>query len=157
MARLLNLLPCEKVIVDRAGMPSLIALFQNINVALSEGQDITEVPRSTITYKEWAVFSEWRPDPEDVGTTAHQILEVEYPDGTMAPIRGKLPFSFENTGSHRSHQNILGFPVGHEGRYVIRVWLERDERAITPVSTYELFVSHTIPSGSVPRQVLGES
>jgi hypothetical protein len=155
MPRIVNLLPCERVIVDRDGIPSLLSLFQNIQIEPSEGQGITEVPPNTITFKEWAVYSEWMADAQDVGLDASQILEVQYPDGSIAPIRGSIPFKFEKTGIQRNHQNIIGFPVGQEGTYTIRVWLELDGKAISEIGTYEMTVSHKISPGTQSRELLG--
>src|SRR5271163_573677 len=95
MPRLLTLLPCEKVIVDRDGIPSLIALFENLNIAPTQGQDIVEVPKETTTYQHWAVFSEWEISESELDLKqADQILEIQFPDGTTAPMRGKIPFVF---------------------------------------------------------------
>jgi hypothetical protein len=148
MPRLITLLPCEKVIVDRDGMPSLISLFENLHIAPAAGEGIIEIPRETITYREWAVFCEWEVNADEVGMTADQIFEMQFPDGTVAPIKGKIPFVFEKPGTHRNHQNIIGFPVGQEGAYTIRVWLEKDGKPISEIGTRQMNVVHKIPPGA---------
>lgn len=158
MPRLITLIPCEKVIVDRDGIPSLISLFENIHISPAAGEDIIAIPKETITYREWAVFSEWEASADEVGLKADQIFELQFPDGSLAPIRGKLPFVFEKPGTHRNHQNILGFPVGQEGAYAIRVWLEKDGSRISEVSTRQLNVVHKIPHGAKEvKQLYGQS
>jgi hypothetical protein len=158
MPRLLTLLPCEKVIVDRDGIPSLIGLFEHLNIAPSEGQDVVEVPKETITFQHWAVFSEWEINESELHLKeVEQILEIQFPDGTIAPIRGKIPFIFNVAGTQRNHQDILGFPVGQEGSYRVRVWLEKHGEIVSEVGTREMKVIHKIPPEKRITQVIGES
>ncbi|MFZ0771323.1 MAG: hypothetical protein WCA49_06105 [Candidatus Sulfotelmatobacter sp.] len=159
MPRLVTLLPCEKVIVDRDGMPSLIALFEHINISVSQGEEIVEVPKETVTYHQWAVFSEWKVEEDEIATVdaADQILEVQFPDGSVAPIKGRLRFVFNSAGIHRNHQNILGFPIGQQGTYKIRVWLEKDGKPISEIAIREMKVIHKLPPGVEPKQVFGAS
>jgi hypothetical protein len=157
MPHLVTLLPCEKVIVDREGMPSLIRLFQNINIALSEGQQLEQIPREAITYKEWALFTEWKIDDAEVGTKAEQIFELMYPDNAIAPLKGRIPFDFKTPGIHRNHQNIIGFPIGQEGPYTIRVWLERGGQRISEIGTYQMHVVHKIPAGATTIEIWAQS
>jgi len=150
MARLLAVLPCEKIIVDREGIPSLIALFQQVHAAPAGTRadgTIAPIAPNTITTKEWAVFSEWKPEPDDVGKQVKQVLELQYPDGTVSPVRGKVSFTFINEMPHRNQQNIVGFPIGQQGTYLLRVWLEKDGNRISDVTSYEMGVSHSIPAG----------
>lgn len=158
MARLLTILPCEKVIVGRDDLPSLIALFEHLNIAPSEGQDVISVPKETITYQQWAVFSEWEIDESEVGLKdVVQIFELQFPDGTVAPLKGKIPFVFEVVGTVRNHQEIFGFPVGQEGFYTIRVWLEHEGKPISEVGTRKILVRHKLPPGKKTRPIIGES
>lgn len=158
MPRLLTLLPCEKVIVDRDGIPSLIALFENLNIAPTQGQDIAEVPKETITFQHWAVFSEWEISESELDLKqADQILEIQFPDGTTAPMRGKIPFVFNVAGTQRNHQDILGFPVGQEGTYHVRVWLEKDGKVISEVHTRKMKVIHKLPPEKRITETFGES
>jgi hypothetical protein len=158
MARLITLLPCEKVIVDRQGMPSLISLFENLNVTPSEGEGIAEVPKQTITFTHWAVFAEWEITEEEVALReAQQVLELLYPDGSAVPIRGTIPFIFQSAGIARNHQDIYGFPVGQEGPYTIRVWLEKDGKPISEVGTRKMRVIHRIPPGAKTHPTMGHS
>jgi hypothetical protein len=148
------------VIVDRDGVPSLIALFENINLTVSQGEQIVEVPKQTITYQHWAVFSEWKVEENEVelfGSTVQQILETQFPDGSIAPVKGKIPFIFGNAGTYRNHQDILGFPVGQEGSYHIRVWLERDDKPISEVGVREMKVIHQLQPGAKSHQIFGVS
>jgi hypothetical protein len=158
MPRLLTLLPCEKVIVDRDGIPSLVSLFENLNIAPSQGENIVEVPKETVTLQHWAVFSEWEIGEDELDLKkADQILEIQFPDGSLAPMKGRLLFNFPNAGTFRSHQDILGFPVGQEGAYTIRVWLEKDGMPVSEVGTRKLRVIHKIPLGSRTIETIGRS
>jgi hypothetical protein len=160
MAKIITILPCEKVIVGRDNLPSLIALFEHINIALSEGQDVVEVPKDTITYQRWAVFSEWEIDEKEVELKkAEQVLELEYPDGSSAPVRGRIQFEWQVAGIVRNHQEIYGFPIGQEGWYTIRLWLERDGKRISNVGERKVRIIHKLdPSHpQKPIPVLGVS
>jgi len=158
MARLITLLPCEKVIVGRDDLPTLIALFEYLNIEPSAGQDIAAVPPETITFQRWAVFSEWEIEESEVALKeADQILELQFPDGTVAPLRGKTPFRWQMAGTVRNHQEVYGFPVGQEGWYTIRVWLEKDGKPISPIGTRKMRVMHKLPSDQKPSPVLGIS
>jgi hypothetical protein len=153
-----TLLPCEKVVVDRDGIPTLIALFENINLAPVPGKEIVEVPKETITFQQWAVFCEWEIAADELGLkAADQIFEIQFPDGSIAPIKGEIPFVFGNPGIHRNHQSIVGFPVGQEGTYHIRVWLEKDGKPISDVGTREMKVFHSIPTGKMGTEIFGQS
>lgn len=157
MPRLITLLPCERVIVDRDGMPSLIALFENLHITPSEGQGLAAVPKETVTFKSWAIFCEWEVTSEEITkfNTVDQIFEMEFPDGTTAPVKGKIPFVFQNAGTYRNHQNVFGFPVGQEGTYIIRVWLEKDGARVSDVGTRRMQVIHTLPPGVQPMTAFG--
>jgi hypothetical protein len=158
MPRLVTLLPCEKVIVDREGVPSLVALFENLNITPSEDENIATVPKETITYQHWAVFSEWEITPDELALKeADQVLEMHYPDGSAVPIRGRIQFLFENAGITRNHQNIVGFPVGQEGTYSIRVWLEKDGKPISEVGIRQMKVAHKIAPGKQTFPAFGRS
>jgi hypothetical protein len=157
MPRLVTLLPCEKVIVDRDGVPSLVSLFENLNIAPAAGQ-IVEVPKETITYQQWAVFSEWEISADELSLkAADQIFEIQFPDGSIAPLKGKIPFIFLNPGIHRNHQNIVGFPVGQQGVYLIRVWLEKDGKPISEIGTRQMKVTHNIPPGATAQEIYGQN
>jgi hypothetical protein len=158
MPRLITLLPCERVIVSREGIPSLISLFEDLNIAPSEGESIVEVPKETITFQHWAVFCEWEIGDDELDLKkADQILEMQYPDGSIAPIKGRLPFDLPRAGTFRNHQDIYGFPVGQEGAYTIRVWLEKDGKPVSEVGTRKMRVIHKIPAGARTTETLGRS
>jgi hypothetical protein len=89
--------------------------------------------------------------------SADQIFEVQFPDGSIAPIRGAIPIVFGNPGIHRNHQNIIGFPVGQAGAYRVRVWLEKDGKPITDIGTRTLNVFHGIEPGKIGTPVFGQS
>lgn len=158
MAKILTILPCEKVIVGRDNLPSLISLFEHINIALSEGQNVGEVPKETITYQRWAVFSEWEIEAKEVKLkNAEQVLELEYPDGSAAPLQGRIPFEWQVAGVVRNHQEIYGFPIGQEGWYIIRIWLEKNGKRISNIGERKVRIIHKIDSSHKSMPVLGVS
>jgi hypothetical protein len=143
--KILIFAPCEKVIIDRAGIPSLVSILQNVNVPVAKGQS---VPANAVAPKEWFVFTHWLGAPEEMGQEFAQRTQIVLPDGRpFGDPKGALTsFKLERL-EQRIVQNIValvGFPIGIPGRLAVRVWVEAKGVAITEVHEYPLTVIHNL-------------
>jgi hypothetical protein len=122
MPKLYVFAACEKVILDQAGVPSLISLFTKLKMLLP-GQ-LGDVPGNAVAPKEWAVFTSWDRLPTDEGKEFNQCLQVLYPDGKVFFENRELKFAMKPGERQHNAVGILGFPIGQKGDYTIRMWLE---------------------------------
>jgi hypothetical protein len=120
---------CEKVIEDREGTASLISLFDQISAHILPGTK--QIPPNAVAPKEWCAFTSWKIEPEDVGREYRQFIQLLYPNGEQ--FGQALHFSF-TPQADKTHQQVsingLGFPVGQEGLYTLKMWLEHNGSVI---------------------------
>lgn len=149
MPRLLGLMACEKVIVDlNTKIPSLIGIFQRMNVQVQEN---VPIPENALSPVRWYVFALWQFHPSEVNKNFVQQLRITAPNGSI----------FSGTASHfktidpnelqaRNVVEIFGLPVFKEGVATIRVWLEGMESA---AAEYPFFIAHQkVPNVTTPAE-----
>ena len=124
MPKLLAVLVCEKVIVDQQQVPSLIGVFQRINVQLLDAP----LPENAVTPMKWAVFALWEHTKDEQGKTFIQRLQVLKPDGSTF-IDNSQPFQVRDPDFLQSKNTaeIFGIPADKEGEIKVRVWIEGEE------------------------------
>jgi len=126
---------CEKVIIDENGTASLIGLFSKIAFSPPKG---TEIPKDAVAAKEWAVFSSWDTEPGDELREYLICVQLLYPDKSQF---GEIIKNKVNVQPNRKAQvkaMVTGFPVGQQGPYIVRVWIEEANKAV--VQPIEIFL-----------------
>ena len=143
MPRLLLFAPCEKLIVDESGNPTLVCLLENINVEVEKDK---AVPDDAFSPMEWDVVTLWRPEPGDAGKQFKQRFAFEFQDGKVA-MQSTIEFKM-GEGSHRIKVHIRGFPVGKPGEYLAKVWLDSpgESPSDEPLAVLPLRVIHKAPA-----------
>jgi hypothetical protein len=133
MPRLAVFTICEKVIIDDAGMASLICLFTDIGAAVPP---LTEMPPNAVAPKEWAIFSAWEWEDGDEGKEYSLFFEVRYPDGkTFA--EGKATFVMQKDKRNQVKIPFVGIPVAQQGKCTVRIRLKHgDSLIIEPAPVY---------------------
>jgi|SRR5882762_3695633 len=122
---------CEKVIVAKDDVASLINLFSKIIFTVPAG---TEIPRNAVGPREWSVFSIWDPEPGDENREYVLCTEVLYPDKSQfaQTFRHRIPIQPNKRA--QMAVNIIGFPLGQPGEHTIRTWIElENERVFGPI------------------------
>ena len=135
---------CEKVIFDqRGGIPTLVSVLQGMQVVKKQG---VPIPPDAVAPKPWVVFTWWKPHPADEGKSFRQWTEFYMPDGTVPPPgKQETTFTFVDE-SQRNAVESIGFPVGQEGIYKIKVWLESDSgEKVGEDHTYEIKLRYIDP------------
>ncbi len=135
MPKLTVFAACERVIVDRVGLPSLINIFQRMNVKL-----VDPVPEDAIIPNQWAVFVLWQHSDSELNVEFTQHLEIVAPDGKIF-LTGKTTFKITEVDDRQSKNHIIvnGLPVWAEGFISLNVWLEGAEDT---KHSYLFFVKH---------------
>lgn len=122
---------CEKVILSKDNVASLIGLFSKIVFTVPGG---IEIPKNAVSPKEWAVFSIWDPDPGD--ENRHYVLctQVLYPDKSQFGEVIKSKINIEPNARAQMIMQFPGFPVGQLGDYTVTTWVEENEtRVVGPI------------------------
>jgi hypothetical protein len=124
---------CERIIIDAKGIPSLINLFQRIDIQLQE----EPLPKDAVAPGRWAVFSMWQLAPEEVGKEFVQFTKVSRPDQSIF-VETMQSFKIESDIdlTVRTFLDLNGIPIGSEGRIWARTWLRGDEQNIHEISFY---------------------
>lgn len=117
-------LVCEKVIVDKNEVPSLIGVFNKITIAVNG-----DVPSNAVVPKEWCIFTSWVVEPDDVGKHYTQICRILYPNGEQFGEDGRIELQFP-PGKRNSQAiaNSQGLPIGQNGLCTVECWIEEDTR-----------------------------
>jgi hypothetical protein len=149
MPQLSVLVACEKVIVDRVGVPSLISIFQRMNVQLQMPE---QPPHNATIPITWAVFVLWQHSEDELDKEFIQRVEVDAPDGKNF-ISAETKFKITDVDDRQSKNHIIinGLPVWAEGFVTVKVWLEGVEGSS---HTY-LFFLKFVPSNG--EKSIGES
>lgn len=136
--RLLAFLCCDKVIIDQQGNPSLIMLLETLTVHVPAE---AEIPADVVSPREWWIFTMWTPEPQDIGKTFQQHIELISPNGKIT-THTPLAFTTKNDEQARNIQQVLGFPVGTEGHCFVKMWIQSDDKRVTETFSYRLTVKH---------------
>jgi hypothetical protein len=154
MAKLLSFLACEKPIIDKGDVPTLVAIMQGVSAALvlPEGVERPPIPRDALAPKPWSIFTIWQTEGNEIGKTFHQKNEIVLPDDLpLAQLSGDLKFVARELLNF-NYVNLQGFPVGLEGKVNVVVWLENEAGAVVQAKTnYPILVKYVpAPEGSIP-------
>jgi hypothetical protein len=139
---------CEKVILEQplpggppqayesaAGVASLITLFNKIVAVVSYGpQGLPSIPPTAVIPKDWAIFSSWDVEPGDENRNYVICTQIHYPDESPFGAAAKNPLKIEPKKRSQNVVRIGGFPIGQEGTYTVRTWLEENgQRVFGPI------------------------
>jgi hypothetical protein len=119
---------CEKVIVDANGVPTLIGIFNHLNIAIQSG---TAFPENAVAPKEWVMFCLWECSPDEVEREFSQVFEVTTPDGKQFGSPTTIRFVAQ---PGKLRQNVIansqGVPIGRQGRITVTTHLDLDGRVV---------------------------
>jgi hypothetical protein len=120
MPNLTILAACERVLIDRGGLPSLINIFQRMNLTV-----VNPIQADAVVPNQWAVFALWQHSDDELNLEFTQHLEVLAPDGETF-LTGITKFKTTEIDDRQSKNsiNILGLPIWAEGMVTVNIWLE---------------------------------
>jgi len=119
---------CEKIIIDKGDVASLIGLFNRIIANIPAGA--SEVPKNAVAPKEWAIFSSWDTEVGDEQKKYFLCTQVLYPDKTRFAEVSKVRMNIEPDKRTQVTVNLLGFPMGQPGKYTVQTWVEENEKVV---------------------------
>ncbi len=118
---------CEKVVLGKDDVASLIGLFSKLMIEVPSG---TEIPSNAVTPKEWCVFSIWDIDPGDELKELFLCTKILYPDGSQFANVVKTKMKMEPKRRVQNVVQVPGFPIGQMGDYTILTWIEENEKPV---------------------------
>jgi hypothetical protein len=128
---------CEKAIIGKDDVASLIGLFTKIRLNIITG---TDIPKDAAAPKEWAIFSQWHVEPGDENKEYMLGTQILYPDKTQFSDIPKNRILVEAKKSSQVIIQVNGFPVGQEGPYTIRTWVEENKQIVLGPLEFEIEV-----------------
>ncbi len=132
--------PCQQILVNVTDQSaSLIGLMDTLKVSVPAGQDIAADTSIPIR---WHTFTLWHMQEADVGKSFEQRTILFLPNGEEAV---SITQTFQMaTRAHRVVGVIDGFPVGHEGQYVVKLLLreEGSDADWREIDEYPVLVAH---------------
>jgi len=72
MPKLIMFTACEKVIIDRRELPSLINIFQRMQIQLLDAP----MPENAVSPVRWDVFSLWQHTKDEVGENSWKLALI---------------------------------------------------------------------------------
>lgn len=142
MPRLLVFVPCRKVLIDEDDKTiSLISLFDRVRVDVPV--DNSEIPSGLLVPLDWAIYSWWSADPEDMGIEFAQRVIMTSPTGEkIAETDNRFVFTAER---HRFTLKSPGFPVNIPGVWELKLLFRREEEEWQEKATYPMVVEYIQP------------
>lgn len=137
---------CEKAIYEAAPAPAttgttgpatLVSLFSVINLTVLENADI---PKNAVAPKEWAIFSSWNTEPGDEEKSYFLCTQILYPDLTTFGEIWKAPMLMQRGKRCQMKVQVPGFPIGQEGFYTVRTWIEENKQEVVAPIEFKLEV-----------------
>jgi hypothetical protein len=136
--------PCEKVIIDQRGTPSIITVMQNAHIGPIAGvEGLQEIPPNAVLPLQWAIFSVLEPSADEVGSTFEQVYQVYWPNEEKF-TEGRATFKPDDNWQYNSCQ-LLGFPAGQVGNVRIITWVDHEGHRITDIVEFNVRVKHGAP------------
>jgi hypothetical protein len=148
-------LACEKTILGKDDVVSLIALFTKIVINVS-GK--VEIPENAIAPKEWSIFSMWNLEPGDESRDCMICTEILYPDQSPFSAIPKSKMVLQAGRKAQVGLQVQGFPIGQEGLYTVRTWIEEKQKIIAGPIEFKVEVEiHRQPSEATANEENQES
>ena len=136
MPKLLALIVCERVIIDKQEMASFINVFQKMNIQLSGAP----LPERAVSPARWNVVSIWQHEEFERNTPFTQAMEVITPNGEVFATSEN---EFKVTEPDDLHSKLSiefnTLPIWHEGFVQVRVSLKDSDE---PPHVYKFAVKH---------------
>lgn len=140
--RLIASLPCEKIITDAKGTPSLITILTEVEVGPIPAEGL---PANAVAPTPWWVYTLWEGDESDKGIENVQNIVIYWPDGKEFAKNAaafKIWTPEKPTLKHSISAQFIGFPLGQQGDVKIQIWIERNEALVGEVHEYTFTVKH---------------
>src|ERR1039457_2108097 len=121
--RLIASLPCEMIITDAKGTPSLITIITAVEVGPIPAEGL---PVNAVGPTPWWVYTLWEGDESDKGIENVQKIVIYWPDGkelTNNATTFKIGAPEKPLLKHSITSQFLGFPLGQQGDVKIRIWI----------------------------------
>ena len=147
MPKLLIFAPCEKVIIDQNNVISIITVLQELRIELPEPPPEVDGKTPVVPIK-WDVVTLWTKTDADAPETVYQTrFALIDPMGmALEGLDGSAEFSFADKTHYRVITTVLGFPVRHDGRYVVRLWIhKKGETEGDPVAEFPIALNRAKP------------
>ena len=121
MPKLILLSACEKVIVDRSQLPSMINIFQRMTFEVTDAP----LPEKAVAPTRWDILTIWQHTPEEKGVDFVQHTTVVSPDKSIfVETTTKFKVTDDNDLQSKNVSQIMGVPVSKEGSVIVKVSLE---------------------------------
>jgi len=140
MPKLAVFVVCEKAILDKDGVASLISLFTKMIGEKISGPDT--IPPDFAVPKEWCIFTAWSWQPEDEGKEYRQCFQVIRPDKSVFIENKDMPFTVRPGRRHQLTVNLNAFPIGQQGPHIVKVWVEHGGAIVVAPESIEIRVEH---------------
>jgi hypothetical protein len=128
---------CERVIIAKDDVASLIGLFSKITLIVKPGMDI---PLNAVAPKEWSIFSIWDIDPGDELKEHTLYTKFIYPDGSQFAEVSKAKMVLQSGKRAQMVVTMSGFPIGQTGDYTVATWVEENGRIVVGPIEFKLGV-----------------
>jgi hypothetical protein len=119
---------CEKVILAKDDIPTLVSLFSKVVVHAIP--NAPEIPASAVIPTQWAVFSMWDVEPGDELKEYMICTQMLYPDKSTFGSVARIKLNVEAKKRSQSVMQFNGFPVGQIGLYTINTWIEENQQKV---------------------------
>jgi hypothetical protein len=121
MPKLILLGACEKVIIDRSQLPSMINIFQRMTFEVAD----VPLPENAVAPTRWDILAIWQHTPEEKAIEFIQHTSVISPDESIfAQSVTIFKVTDDNDLQSKNVIQIMGVPVSKEGRAVVKVSIE---------------------------------
>src|SRR5215472_2286450 len=128
---------CEKVILTKDNVASLITLFNKIVLTVPAG---VEIPKNAVSPYQWAVFSIWDTESGDELKPYVLCTQILYPDGTQFAEIVKQDLVIEPAKRAQMVAQFIGFPIGQVGDYTVLTWIELEGNKVFGPINFKLGV-----------------
>lgn len=128
-------LACEKAIISKGDLFSLINIFSKIVIGAPSD---AAIPNDLVVPKEWAVFSTWDSDAGDEHRSHVICTQIIYPDGSPFGEIIRRHVKVEARKNVQVAVQVVGFPVGQVGTYLVRSWVEENEKRVADFVEFKI-------------------
>jgi len=138
LPKLLVFAPCEKVILDEQGNPSLIAIIQGLSTPPLPPD--TALPSNPMGFMRWDVFTLWQRESGDAEREFVQLCQLVGPDNGVS-LNADMSFKVE-ASTQRNIMSFFGFPLATPGQHLLKLLIRaKDGTEFKEVATFPITVT----------------